>query len=710
MESDGANVRRAAPVTTGTAKRLAWTIASLCFALIAASLVLLYLNRVSTGSGAPGDLADIVPAVALGVLGALIASRRPANAIGWMLLALATILGIAVVADHVALRALFVGVSPHGWPRWPAWVHNWIGNLALGLLILVFLLFPDGKALSRRWRWVVWVTIVYSIGYAAGNALDPTPVQLSPDLPSLTNPFGVPALADFSNSLAFIGIFILLIVGGVALLLRLRRSRGDERQQLKWFAYATGVSVGALVVGVLLSITPQTRTLSDATFNGAFTFGFSIAVPGAAALAILRYGLYEIDVVINKTLVYFSLAAVITAIYVGIVVGVGAVIGSKGNTGLSILATAIVAVAFQPFRERSGRFANRLVYGKRATPYEVLSEFADRMAATYSVEDVLPRTARILADATGAARADVWLRVGTELHVAGSWPSVPHDELIPLVDAEAPDVPGATRVAAVRHQGEVLGALSVHKTAGDPLTPTEDKLLSDVASQAGLVLRNVRLIEELRASRQRIVAAQDQERRKLERDIHDGAQQQLVALAIKANLARSLVGRDELKEAELLDQLKSEAQEALENLRDLARGIYPPLLADQGLVAALTAQARKSPMPVSVEADGVGRFSQDVEAAVYFCTLEALQNVAKYAKASGATVHLSRKDGHLDFEVADDGVGFDPKAKGSGTGTQGMADRLAALGGELLVVSSPGAGTTVTGKVPVAALEPSPSA
>jgi signal transduction histidine kinase len=318
---------------------------------------------------------------------------------------------------------------------------------------------------------------------------------------------------------------------------------------------------------------------------------------------------------------------------------------------------------------------------------------------------VLPRTARILGEATGAVRADVWLRVGAELQAAGSWPSPPLNDRIPFADAEVPEVPGASRVAAVRHQGESLGALSVEKAPGDPITPAEDKLLTDVASQAGLVLRNVRLIEDLRASRQRLVAAQDEERRRLERNIHDGAQQELVALAIKANLARSLVGRDEAKEGELLDQLKSDAQQALENLRDLARGIYPPLLADQGLVAALTAQARKSSVPVSVEADGVGRFSQDAEAAVYFCTLEALQNVAKYAKATRATVHLRREDGHLAVEVVDDGVGFDPKAKGFGTGMQGMADRLAALGGELVVISSPGEGTSITGRVPVSMSE-----
>jgi signal transduction histidine kinase len=331
------------------------------------------------------------------------------------------------------------------------------------------------------------------------------------------------------------------------------------------------------------------------------------------------------------------------------------------------------------------------------------------MAGTYSVEDVLPRTAHILSEATGAVRADVWLRVGAELHAVGSWPSAPQSDRIPFADAEVPEIPGASRMAAVRHQGEVLGALSVQKPPGDPITPAEDKLLADVASQAGLVLRNVRLIEDLRASRQRIVAAQDAAARRLERNIHDGAQQQLVALAMKANLAESLVGRDEEKERALLVQLKAEAQDALENLRDLARGIYPPLLADQGLVAALKSQARKSAMPVSVEADGIGRFSQDAEAAVYFCTLEALQNVAKYAQASGATVRLQREGGELAFDITDDGIGFDPVARGYGTGMQGMADRLAALGGKLAVTSSLGAGTKVTGRIPITVPETSPT-
>jgi signal transduction histidine kinase len=580
-------------------------------------------------------------------------------------------------------------------------VHNWVDTLGVGLLILVLLLFPEGKPLSSRWRWVVWATVVILVGFVAGNALDPTPVQLSPHLPRLGNPAGVRALAGFSNSPAVFLIFVLMIVAVVALFLRLRQSSGEERQQLKWFAYAASVSVGLLILAI--PATTLSPSLSNAMFAGAFSLGFPFLVPAAAALAILRYGLYEIDVVINKTLVYFSLAAVITAIYVGIVVGIGAVINARGNVGLSILATAIVAVAFQPIRDRSRRFANRLVYGKRATPYEILGEFSSRVGGALATEDILPRMAQTLAEGTGAVRADVWLKVGDELRNEASWP-VEAGRLEP-VRSSGEDVAGigADLSVPVLHRGETLGAISITKRPGEALTPTETKLATDLASQAGLVLRNVRLIEELRASRQRLVTAQDAERRRLERNIHDGAQQQLVALAVKLNIARSIATRDPAKTEAMLEQLKAEAQDALADLRDLARGIYPPLLADKGLAAALQAQARKSPIPVGVEAVGISRYGEDAEAAVYFSVLEGLQNIAKYAGASRAVVRLSQADGVLSFEVVDDGRGFDAGRTTYGTGLQGIADRLAALDGTLEVHSTIGAGTSIRGTVPVPA-------
>jgi signal transduction histidine kinase len=221
-----------------------------------------------------------------------------------------------------------------------------------------------------------------------------------------------------------------------------------------------------------------------------------------------------------------------------------------------------------------------------------------------------------------------------------------------------------------------------------------------MAAQAGLVLRNVRLIEDLRESRRRIVSAQDERARALERNIHDGAQQQLVALSVRLRLAEAMVERDPAKARALLGELQDQTTETLEDLRDLARGIYPPLLADKGLPAALESQVRRSPVPVTIDPDGVGRYPPDIESAVYFCCLEALNNVAKYAQASSARIRLAQADGELRFEVVDDGRGFDPSAIVHGTGLQGMADRLDAIGGSLEVRSLPSEGTTVSGSVP----------
>jgi signal transduction histidine kinase len=276
-----------------------------------------------------------------------------------------------------------------------------------------------------------------------------------------------------------------------------------------------------------------------------------------------------------------------------------------------------------------------------------------------------------------------------------------------LDEVERAGVPEADREVAkdeivpVRHQGELLGAVSVEKKPSEPLTPTERKLASDLGSQTGLVQGNVALIADLRASRQRLVAAQDNERRQLERNLHDGAQQQLGALAVKLRLAESLVERDPSATKTILTDLRTETREALESLRDLAGGIYPPLLADKGLAAALESQARQGPVPTEVRSEGIGRYAPDVESAVYFCALEALNNVTKYAGAARAEVHLAEADGELTFEVSDDGDGFDPAQTGYGTGLQGMADRLDAIGGTLKVHSQPGKGAQVTGRVPV---------
>ena len=679
-------------MTDRTAARLAWSLAALCVLLAVVGEAFSVRNGESLG-GAFGE----VPVVAFGVLGALLASRRPANPIGWLFLGSGVLLSLGVFADSLATYGLVRDPGSVPGADIGAWFSTWIW-MPGAVLLLVFspLLFPDGRLPSRRWRPVAWLAGVASLVTTALVAIEAWPLRGAQLIygneppPSLPHSYRL-AVAIEEVAFTFI-VFPLAFAAAASLVLRLRRSRGDEREQIRWFAFGAFV----MVVGLVASIPglPGGATAS--------IIGFS-ALPIAATIAILKYRLYDIDVVINKTVVYGVLAAFFTAIYVAIVVGIGAAVGSRSNTPLTILAAVVMAVAFQPVRDRARKFANRLVYGKRATPYEVLSEFSERMGGAYDTEDILPRMARILGEGTGARRAAVWLRVGSDLRPAASWPEDGATAMqpVPLANGELPQLPGADRAFPVRHHGELLGTLAVAMPANEPLTPAGEKLIGDLASQAGLVLRNVRLIEELRASRQRLVAAQDEERRRLERNLHDGAQQQLVALAVQLGLAQRLAEKESPNVSELLVRLQAQSTEALDNLRDLARGIYPPLLADQGLAVALSAQARKAAFPVDVEADGIGRYPQDAEAAVYFCALEALQNVAKYAGATKVCVRLHAEGDGLAFEVTDDGKGFDAQHTPLCAGLQNMADRLAALGGTLEVRSQPGQGTTVAGRLPV---------
>src|SRR5439155_4797565 len=370
------------------------------------------------------------------------------------------------------------------------------------------------------------------------NMVQPT-ITITGSRP-IRNPLAVKALAGVAgyNSIAWLPVWIgglgLLVAAMVGTIVRTRRSTGELRQQLRWLGYAAGVTAAFLVASVFIGI--FIPNLPQGGNDLVLVLGFGVAIPVSCGIAILKHGLYELDVVVSKTVAYGVLAAFFTAVYAAVVVGVGTAVGSTRNPLLTVAAAVLIALAFNPVRERAKRFANRVVYGKRATPYEVLSQFGSRMAGTYSVEDVLPRMARILADGTGARRSDVWLHVSGELRLAASW-GEPGQAVhaLRVLDGEVPPTLTGSKVVPVRHREELLGALSVTKPANEALTAAEAKLVEDVAAQAGLVLRNVRLTEELRAnleglraSRQRIVAAPELERRKVERNIHDGAQQQLV--------------------------------------------------------------------------------------------------------------------------------------------------------------------------------------
>jgi signal transduction histidine kinase len=711
---------------------LAWSLAGFVLLVMAGGLVLLAFNaRVMSPGHIGAYVFAAVAVVAYAGIGGLIAARIPRNPIGWLLCLTGLALALSLFLEQYGLRGL--ATAPGSLPAVRQITAFGYGTqqLAITPLIIILLLFPDGRLPSRRWRPVLWWAIVATAGAGFAQLLQRgTTIQGSLTNALLAahvaypNPFGIfPRHGWYSSLLQVAGVITVAtaVLAVISVFVRRRGASSELRQQLAWLAYVGGLTAGFAVLMIIYILATHGGNTWLGTIAFVLVFGTPIfGIPLACAVAVLRYRLYDLDVVVKKTVVAALVAAVFTAIYVLIVVAVGAATGQPGGNPLTFVAAALAAVLLQPVRTRAGQLADRLVYGRRATPYEVLSEFSEQIAGTHSTEDVLPRMARMLVEATGARRAEVWLRTAGSEQLEAAWPSVNGSARATAMAAiEAPDgqgqasTPQAKEPAGgrddgiatafvVEHQGERLGALRITSSPREPLTPAGERLVRDVAAQAGLVLRNVALIEDLRSSRQRLVAAADEARRRLERNLHDGAQQRLVALRITLGLARQVAGSSSQEVDELLAQTEQEAQDALEELRDLARGIYPPLLADLGLAAALEAQARKAALPVTVEAPGLGRYSQDIEAAVYFCVLEALQNVAKYAQARQAQVTLRHDGRALAFTVGDDGGGFDQAATTMGTGVQGMADRLAALGGTLRVISAPGHGTQVTGRVPVA--------
>ncbi len=695
-------------MTASRARTLAYVLTGFVASLWVLGGVSLWLNRsVIYGNDEFLWLMWVVTGAAYVGSAIAIVRRQPSNPVGWLFFWIAGDLAISIPMTEYGIYAIKVSPGSLPAPGLVLALAQPTPMFALLGIILVLQLFPDGRPVSGRWRPVVWLTVAGGALGALGSLVKPHRIvdiwsdMLSHAHTSAEDPLGVAALrvpGQLAQTLSGV-LAITAVLAVVSLFVRRKRADATERAQLRWLALVVLAAAAWIVVMFPLALIGGPNGPAGAVFWIVATPLVALGIPIAVGIAIVRYRLFDIDVVINKTVVYGVLAVFITAVYMAIVVGIGAIVGSHSNAVLSASAAAVVAIAFQPARRRAQRFADRLVYGSRATPYEVLAEFSERMADTYATDDVLPRMAQLLAAATGATSATVWLLVGGELRPAARVGGALAMQAVPAPGGTLPEVPGDF-VAAVSHQGETLGALTVVMPANDPLDPAREKLVHDLASQAGLVLRNVRLIEELKASRQRLVAAQDEERRKIERNIHDGAQQQLVAISVKARLAQQLATRDAARAAAMLEEVQADANAALEDLRDLARGIYPPLLADQGLVAALESQARKSPVPVAIEAEGIGRFPQEAEAAVYFCCLEALQNVAKYANASEARIAISNGNGDMTFQVIDDGVGFDPDRAGYGTGLRGMSDRLAALDGTLEVRSKPGGGTAVIGRLP----------
>jgi signal transduction histidine kinase len=582
---------------------------------------------------------------------------------------------------------------------------------AFGLAFLLAL--PAGR-LGTKAR-----DVGVGLGFAVGLAVGVWLYSIRPDLP---------AWLLWSESI------LLLACGVPAAHRRYLATAGFERQRLQWIGCAAAVTFeAALVVAAL-------RLFADWPPNGAVVAAaFTVLIPLGLAAGASNRLVTRVDRLLVHTVSLVGLTAVVVAVYLLIVLGLGQVPddAERHVLVLSMFAAAVSAFLYLPARERLAEAANRLVYGERQAPDEVLRTFGGRLSRAIPMDELLLQLAESLKKTMALDAAEVWTGTGGVVERAVSVPDRPKQRLelgekeyavvararasgnawisiwMPALLEGRGDV--AVRVAPVSHSGELFGLLVAERPAeGDLFGEEDERVLTELARQVGLALHNVELdsalqqsldevrryAEELQASRARIVATADAERRKIERNLHDGAQQHLVALAVNLRLARDIVEDDPATATEMLDQLAASIKDTIQELRDLAHGIYPPLLVDSGLGEALRAAAGRSPLDVTVDADGIGRYPAELEAAIYFCCLEALQNAAKHAPDAHVDIQLRQDDDHLRFSVVDDGPGFDLRAMGLGHGFTNMSDRVGAIGGEVVWNSAPGEGVQVTGSVP----------
>jgi signal transduction histidine kinase len=646
-----------------------------------------------TGTQRAGQVVLLWTAFVFVSIGALIAARRPANLVGWMLIAIGAFWQLDHLAGTVRIVLGFIRPDLPG-GEFAAWLFDvaWIVPVC-GLPLLV-LLIPSGRLLSRRWRPAAAAVGAAALAMFMAVGLRPGPLTSTP---SVDNPFGRAAIEPFVTILE--GLATVLLVAAtaaalVSLVVRYRRGDGVIRLQLKWVIVGFALVVLALLTAdVLEALGAEARTLALVR-----TLPL-VAVPVTCGIAIMRHRLFDIDLVISKLLVYGFLAVGIAVLYVAVVVGVGHLVGARDepSVALAVVATALAAVAFDPARRGLQQMTNRALFGSRATPYETLAAMSRKVGAWHEPVEMLERTARAIADATGG-RGEVWVAGATGLTRVASWPHSPADA---APDAVTPTGPragvDADEVFPVRHAGCELGALTVSKPRGEYLSTSERRLLVDLAGSAAFVLENARLLDEVRLSRQRLVSTQDTERRRVERDLHDGAQQRLLVLALTLRRAEREIG--EGPGAETVAAALQQLQLALAELRDLARGIHPAILTEQGLTPALKSLTARSPIAVDLHLAIDGRLPAALESTMYFVASEALTNVTKHA---GETAHVRLAthrgaDETLWIEISDDGPGG---ADRHGAGLQGLADRVAALDGRFEVDSPVGGGTQVRAVLP----------
>ena len=607
-------------------------------------------------------------------VGMYVVRMQPRQREGWLFVLTGAVHAVMFFGRQYGLHdPLLPGAS------WIGWWGVWPLPVVIAIAGWTLMAFPDGRLPSRRWRGPFAAMMGVAVIMATLSALWPAEYDriglVAPHPISLGGGEAAAGVWDYLQ-----GSYLLFqLLWTAAVVARMRRAKGDEVRQLRWLVYAVVMTAVVLVVGLAAFGTPA---------PGALAFPL---VPIAAGMAIRRYRLYDIDPVINKTVVVGAMLLVVTAGYVAIVVAVGSVLPVPDGW-LTLVTTAVVAVLFEPLRQRAQALADRLVYGHRDSPYEALSRLTEQLGD--APEDLLGGIAATIARGVGAEEVVVWVGQGEDLETRAVWPAG--------VDLEATS-PEELRpqwvVAPVAHQGVVHGAITLRKGAGEALTATETRLLRDLATQAGLIIVQQQQANELRAAARRIVTAEDAARRRIERDLHDGAQHRLVTLGLELGVLAEQADEDGTV-ARGVRQARDQLMEATADLRELARGVHPIVLQEAGLGAAVATLADRSPIPVRLGATVTDRLPSEVEATAYYVVSEALTNAARHSGANVVSIELERVGQGLRVAVSDDGRGG-ADADG-GTGIQGLADRVAALGGRLAVDSLDGSGTRIEVVLPCA--------
>ena len=660
--------------------------------LVAFAIGIFFLTRYG---GSPtlslDDLLIPIPTAAYTVVGALIAVRHPRNPIGWIFIAVGWLYGINITIDVYKTYSAVMGLAG----TLPPLAHNlWVPRILLPTMF-VFLLFPNGTHLSRRWQILYWSAAIALAVQHFALAYHPGPV---PQFDIEVNPNGIPALADLLTIVLQVSRPLLLLgfVGSfAAFFIRLRRSRGVERQQMKWLSYAIGLTLPTFLFNALSwSLWPNDSLATSLSETMLELSVVGIAV--ATGIAILRYRLYDIDVIISRTLVYGALSASVVGIYVLLVGGLGTFFQVQGNLIIALVATGIVATLFQPLRERLQRGVNRLIYGERDDPVEALSRLGKQLETAVPPDKVLSTLVETIAQTLKLPYVAIHLPLqeGNKIAAEHGQP-VPETVQLPLV-----------------YQGEDTGQLVVGlRSPGSPFSPADMRLLRNIARQSGAAVHAVRLTNDLLRSRQQLVTAREEERRRLQRDLHDGLGATLAALNLEAGILRHSIRTDPEKAEALVDELRQDILDTIEEFRHPVYELRPPALDQLGLAEAVRAQAEqcsrpeapdKAALQITVEApEALPPLPAAVEVAAYRIAQEAMTNVVNHAQAGHCIVRLEIRDS-LRLEVVDDGIGMaNGRSSKKGFGLNSMRERAEELGGACLIESVEGGGTRVLASLPL---------